>query len=110
MITTRLDRQQAVALAALICERCRDEEPDDGLDFIFGEVDTLLLACAFDVVDALLDQDFGGLPTVHLLGLLTITAAAADKLSRRSEFAQRVREIVTAREPDDVDELMRGLE
>lgn len=82
------------------------------LDTIYDDIDNLLLAGAFDVVNDMLRaasvESFS--PTI-LGGILTITAQASSSLSERHDFYERVRaHLLRTMDPEEVHGLLDGLE
>jgi hypothetical protein len=60
-------------------------------DHIFSCIDGLLLLGDFDIVDSILDEvDISKISSASRRSLLTITAAAKDKLPSRSEMYDRI--------------------
>jgi hypothetical protein len=89
----------------------RTTDPEDAIDLIYAEVDTLLREGSFARVDEILDQvEAASLPVVPLLAFVSITNAARDVLAARHGFVARVRQHLARVEPGRVEELLAGLE
>ncbi len=86
------------------------DDPEDTGFLIYEAIDALMSAGDFAAVDAFLWEDWSRLSTLNLLAILSISEAARELLAERSGFAAKVREWLTTREPERVDELLRGLE
>lgn len=81
----------AAALAQRIAETAASD-PDDGVELIYTETDTLLRNGSFTEVDELLAAvDESKLPTLHLLAMVSITYAARDRVTARVGFVARGR-------------------
>lgn len=80
------------------------QDDDACIDHIFNSINEFLLSNMFGTCDKILERvivsDFT--PTI-LIGFLTITAAAKDKLTKRNDFYLRVSEVVDKK-------LLKGLE
>jgi hypothetical protein len=62
------------------------------LDMVYDIVDNMLLSARFNEVDEFLsDVDVSRVPTVILVGILTITLPACDSLPTRASFFEAVR-------------------
>jgi hypothetical protein len=73
-------------------------QTDVALDIIFDQIDEMLLAGQFDRVDQLLIDTVTEEYSVELLlGILTATLPAKDRLCDRAEFFQRVAQTLQAR-------------
>jgi len=84
---------------------------DQSIDVLYDRVDDLLLAGDFGTVDNLLGIiDLDRLDSYLLIGMLSITLAAASKLPSRPEFVEKVRGRLTLLAPDRVGRLLKGLE
>ena len=82
---------------------------DELIDLIYGKVDELLCSGKFGDVDAQLTSiPVDSLQVVHLIGLVSITYAARDKLPSWSAFVARVRAHLEVVEPTRVDRLLDG--
>lgn len=103
-------QQEAVALVEQIRKVAREDEPEDGILLIYTSFDSLLRQGKFAVCDLVLERDWAGLPTVHLLALLSITWPARKFLLRRRGLAERVRATLTRDDAARVEELLAGLE
>ena len=86
--------------------------PDKRIDFIFEKIDDAFLAGNFVIIDELLEQtDVRKLSILDLISLLSITAAAKEKLLNRPVFVKEVREYLELTEtPERVFGLLSGLE
>ena len=82
------------------------------LDVLFDSVDDLLVQNAFGEVDRLLASvDPSEWSTRLLVGFLSITLRAKDKLANRPAFVRSVRSVLEHREPPyRVTSLLSGLE
>lgn len=83
---------------------------DAALDHLFEWVDDELQAGMFQTVDDLLfavQPDRCG--TTLLLGILTITGAAREKLPSRARFYESVSNVLHQRHPGRVERLLHGL-
>ena len=85
-------------------------DPDDGIDFIYSEIDTLLRRADFMRVDRILMALNMHLPTVFLLAFLSITSSARQCLPGRTMLVRRVRDHLSATDPTRQRELLDGLE
>ena len=84
---------------------------DELIDLIYGKVDELLCSGKFGDVDAQLTSiPVDSLQVVHLIGLVSITYAARDKLPSWSAFVARVRAHLEVVEPTRVERLLDGFE
>lgn len=82
---------------------------DKGIDILFDEIDDLLCAGEFDTCnDTLKLFDLEKLDSNLLVGLLSITYAAKDKLPYRSEMVEKIRSRLKLLAPGRVEKLMRG--
>lgn len=81
------------------------------LDYIFRNLNHLQIQKNFAEVDNILGQVIvEEFPTVHLLGFLTITARASDKLLCREEFRKKVeRYFLNIHSPEKTKKLLVGL-
>ena len=71
---------------------------DAALDLIYDRADEMLLAGEFDELDAIIETlDVEQLSVDVLLGVLTITLPAKDKLTTRKEFFESVQRSLTDR-------------
>lgn len=71
---------------------------EKALDIIYDNVDDLLLAGKLEEVDSLLSTfPVFCVPTDFLVGMLTITLRESERLKHRSEFFQRVKEVISLR-------------
>jgi hypothetical protein len=83
---------------------------DAAIDILFRNVDALLLAGQFDRCDDLLRAiDLKRLDTNLLVGALSITLSAADKLPGRAHFVERVARHLESVAPGRVERLLVGL-
>lgn len=92
--------------------KIRELAVDDALDLIFETVDDAFLEGRFADVDAALDRvDLGELDSFLVIGFLSATLAARDKLTRRSAFVERARSrLLDLGCTDRIDRLMLGLD
>lgn len=106
-----LQMAQAEQMLERILEAIRAKSPSDALDTLYDEVDDALLKGQFAIVDEVLDAiDPQEIPTLHLLGFLTITNLARNRLKARSSLVTRVRAHLEVLEADRVKSLLAGLE
>lgn len=85
---------------------------DHVMDYLYDMVHDALLARQFDVVNKqLLKVVPEKWSTQMLIGLLTVTNAAKNRLSHRAALRDKIRAVLTARIPSQirVDRLMAGL-
>jgi hypothetical protein len=87
------------------------DRSDEAIDVLFREVDGMLLAGEFERCDQFLQiVDLSRLDTELIVGVLSVTLKASDKLPSRAEFFRRVserfRDLPTGRAAG----LLRGLE
>lgn len=82
------------------------------LDLIYDRLDDLLVAGDFDSCDAILAAvEVARLDPVGMVGFLTITLPARERLPSRAALVTRAREALSQRRPqNEVDALLRGLE
>lgn len=98
------------SLAQRLGAALKARDTESGLDAIFDAVDTALLAGRFRECNrALASVNVDEWPTDLLVGLLSITLAASDKLSARAAFFERARRALKERGEDTAD-LLVGLE
>lgn len=84
---------------------------DNALDVLYDRVDDLLLEGAFNTCNALLAcVDVERSDETLLLGILTITHAARERLPRRAEFFRQVRGRILRTSPNEAEGLLQGLE
>jgi len=102
----------ATAESFLDCARRLDQhgQTDAALDIIFDQIDEMLLAGEFEPVDQLLMEIMPSDYSVELLlGLLTVTLPAKNRLCNRVAFFERVRQ--SLQEHGETDEgLLVGLD
>jgi len=92
-------------------EACALGNQDKALDIVYDIVDNMLLSARFDDADqALREIDVPNTPIVILVGLLTITLLANDRLPSRSAFFEAVRAECIARGRTGTDQLLKGLD
>ncbi len=104
-------RDPAEIFLARVTEVAREQEPEEGLEIIYPEIDALLRAGKFEECDHILViAEKTRLPVVHALAFVSITSAARDKLPARSSFVATVRARLEHDEPTMVDELLAGIE
>lgn len=85
-------------------------QTDAALDIIFDQMDEMLLAGEFDQVDRILAEVIPGSFSVELLlGLLTVTLPAKNRLRNRAPFFERVRQSLYERGETD-EGLLVGLD
>lgn len=85
-------------------------KPDEAIDVLFDYVDGLLCDGNFDECNDLLNVvDFERLDSNLVVGFLSITISAKDKLRSRSNFVERAEGRLKILAPDRVDNLMSGL-
>jgi hypothetical protein len=83
---------------------------DAAIDILFRNVDELLLTGQFNRCNDLLRAiDLGRLDTNLLVGTLSITVSAADKLPGRAHFVERVAKRLESMAPGRVERLLVGL-
>lgn len=104
-----LAQRIALSLIRQIRSRALGDE-DEGVFFIYDNVDSLLAQGSFLTCDRLLREHFDDLPLIFELALLSITWPAKDALSHRASFAQRLRARLTREDPERVEDLLSGLE
>ena len=81
---------------------------DSKLDFIFDCIDDMLIAGEFSEVNEIIKKvDINKYDISLLLGFLTITLSAKNKLPYRSEFFMNVK---NSYHKNDVNEMFSGLE
>jgi hypothetical protein len=91
-------------------ELAKINKNDLGMDLLFDNVDEMLCDGKFKEVDDLLEtMDLSILNTTLLIGLLSITSAAKNKLKNRASLVQRIEEIFKVTDPERVDRLLKGL-
>jgi len=79
------------------------------LNLLFGKVDDRLSGGRFDEVDALLKSlDVEGLSENIIVGILSITRRASDRLQFRKEFFEKAWKVVESR-GRNVERLLNGL-
>lgn len=87
-----------------------ESNTDKGIDLLFSKIDELLLKEDFELCDDILCTiDLQKLNTSMLLGLLSITFTAADKLPYRSKLITNIEAILKVLEPARVENLLKGL-
>lgn len=81
------------------------------LDFIYDRLDNLLLAGDFDTCDAILTEvNVARLDSVGMIGFLTITLPARQRLDAREGLVTRIRDALLQKRPGhEVDGLLQGL-
>lgn len=85
-------------------------ETDSGLDLIYDSIDYFMRIGRFSEIDqAISGLDVGTLSTDFLLGILTATLPAKDRLSSRSQFLRSAESALKSRDEYD-DGLLSGLE
>ena len=103
-----------IMLLGRIREAARSTDPEDGIELIYCELDSLFSKGLFSQVDELLDAldpaKEPTLPVLHLLAVTSITSAAKDRLRFRSAFVARVRAHLARVDTARVEELLAGLE
>ncbi len=88
----------------------RRDQIDDALDLAFEKLESLYNEQKFDLADAVTKAiDLKRLDTNLLVGFLSITKRAADKLPSRRQFVQRVERHLRGVAPARVEELLAGL-
>jgi hypothetical protein len=98
-----------------LLEACRLEleRPNDALDILFDHVDDMLLDGEFEQVNALIEQlDFEalGMGIDLVIGVLSITLAAAPLLPARAALYDRAVCRLEVLSPGRVDRLLSGLD
>ena len=84
---------------------------DAAMDLVFDRIDGHLIEGHFESVDDLLAVvDLGALDTNLVVGFLTATLSAADRLPRRVDFVKRAREALARLAPERVERLIAGLD
>ena len=102
-----------IELLGRIREAAGSPDPEDGIEFIYSELDSRFSKGLFDEINELLtalDPVRGTLPVLHLLAIASITNAAKDQLVARSAFVAGVRTHLEKVDPARVEELLAGLE
>lgn len=85
-------------------------ELEDAIDLLFEQVDDLLLAGRFNDCDKILQKvDIDRLETNLMIGLLSVTLAAAKELPNRALVMSAIRESLTRSDPARVERLLNGL-
>lgn len=87
-------------------------ETDRALDLIFETFDDMFLAGRFDDANLLLQEfPLDDVCADVIVGVLTITLGAKDRLPYRPEFVQRARKFLSAHHsPEEVEGMLDGLE
>src|SRR5574343_576104 len=83
-----------------------DPTPDDVVDYIFDEINELLLSGDFELVDTILSivgLDASSYSLDALLSFLTITCTAVNLLPSRGQFFEVVKNEFIKREVSDID-------
>jgi hypothetical protein len=90
----------------------REDEPEDALDLVYQSIDRWMRGDRFDIVKEVLAlADPNPLPLVVALAYVSITRPAHESLSEaRAGYISRVRERMMRTDPDDIEELLSGLE
>jgi hypothetical protein len=92
-------------------DRIRGLSGDEGgLDVLYEEIDGMLRSGDFPRVGEILGQVGLDLPVVYLLGFISITRTAREKLPGWGAFYARVKAHLQATEPDRWVDLLRGFE
>jgi len=87
-----------------------EEGTDRAIDILFKHIDTMFLDGEFEGCNEILPKiDLERLDTNLLVGLLSITVAAKDKLPSRPELVRRIEERLTILAPDRVRRLVSDL-
>lgn len=91
--------------------RCIEaKDIDQATDILFQDIDSLLSSGEFDLCNELIQTiDLSRFDTNLLVGLLSITHAAHDKLPYRKQLYTKIKQIFKLSEPDRVDALLVGL-
>lgn len=80
------------------------------IDMLFDRVDRMMLDEKFEDVDGLLRIiDVDRLDSNLMVGVLTITQCARERLAERVGALERIEKRLRATDPDRVDELLQGL-
>ena len=82
---------------------------DDAIDLLFDHIDEMFLEGRFEECNDLLPKiDLEKMDTYLLVGLLSITFAAKNKLSYHPEFESKIEERLKVLAPDRAHRLIRG--
>lgn len=89
----------------------KHNEPECAIQVLFHEVDRWLREGRFDWTDKFLEElDVKKLDTNLIVGVLSITLAAKNELTKREAYVKRAREYLVELCPDRVDRLLERLE
>jgi hypothetical protein len=99
-------------ICTLIYELLKNGQEELALDFILDEFNTLLLLYKYEQCDEILRVlDINQLTSTLAIGILTITAAAKEKLKQRPAIFILIRDMLNnTRSENVVDNLLKGLE
>ena len=86
------------------------EEPENAIDVLFEKVNCLLKNNCFEECDNFLKEIEVDRLNIHLLiGVLSITLCAKDKLFFRESFLTKVEKLLNKKAPERVGMLLKGL-
>ena len=84
--------------------------PDMTCDLILHYMDDWMLDGRFDLCDELLEKtNMNRLDTIAIVGLLSATICAKERLSQRKRFVEQAESRLEGLAPDRVEKLMEGL-
>ncbi|MCU0654747.1 MAG: DEAD/DEAH box helicase family protein [Polyangiaceae bacterium] len=87
------------------------QSPRKALQLVFDRLDDALQEENFTFCDRMLEQAAPErLSVTAALGFLSATLGARDRLTKRESYARRLREVLQKSRPEDVNDLLKGLE